>query len=147
MKSISGLATLSLLAIGFTTTAAAAYTETMDPNGPTKNAGTDYGLVDDNARTNQSDVMQKAIDAVAAAGGGRLVIPKGTYRFANVLLKSNVHLLIKKDTVIKPFWPEGTKAVVFNLDAERPITVGNFVDIERRPFMAHDHVGGTGAQR
>ncbi len=146
MKSISGLATLSLLAIGFTTTAAAAYTETMDPNGPTKNAGTDYGLVDDNARTNQSDVMQKAIDAVAAAGGGRLVIPKGTYRFANVLLKSNVHLLIEKDTVIKPFWPEGTKAVVFNLDAERPIKKTQMTLEQEQAFIENVSIRGLGGR-
>jgi hypothetical protein len=26
-----------------------------------------------------------------------------------------VHLLIEKDTVIKPYWPEGQKVVVFSL--------------------------------
>lgn len=110
---------LAIIAIACATTANAEYKETMVPSGPTTNVGTDYGLVDDNAKTNQSDVPQKAIDDVAASGGGRLVIPKGTYRFAKILLKSNVHLLIEKDTVIKPYWPEGEKTVVFNLDAER----------------------------
>ena len=68
-----------------------------------KNLESDYSLVDDGAKTNQSALLQKAINDVAAAGGGRLILPKGTYRFAKVYLKSNVHLLIEKDTVIKPY--------------------------------------------
>ncbi len=32
--------------------------------------------------------------------------PFVAYRFAGVYLKSNVHLLIEKDAVIKPYWPE-----------------------------------------
>ena len=104
--------------IFWATTADARYQETMDPNGFVKNLESDYGLVDDDAKTNQSALLQKAINDVAAAGGGRLIIPKGTYRFAKVYLKSNVHLLIEKDTVIKPYWPEGTKTVVFILDYE-----------------------------
>ncbi len=146
MKLISALAALSLLAIGFATTASAAYTETMDPNGPTKNAGADYGLVDDNAKSNQSDVMQKAIDDVAASGGGRLVIPKGTYRFANVLLKSNVHLLIEKDTVIKPFWPEGTKTVVFDLDAERSSKKKQMTLEQEQAFIENVSIRGLGGR-
>ena len=95
-----------------------AYEETMDPNGLTMNLRTDFGLVDDGAESNQSERLQKAIDEVSAKGGGRLIVPKGVYRFAKVYLKSNVHLLIEKDTVIKPYWPEGTKTVVFILDFE-----------------------------
>ena len=99
-------------------TVQAKYTETMDPKSRARNLKSDYGLVDDNAKTNQSDVLQEAISDTSAAGGGRLILPKGTYRFARVYLKSNVHLLIEKDTVIKPDWPKGTKTVVFILDTE-----------------------------
>lgn len=113
---ILGLMTLAL--ISWTTAASARYQETMDPNSSAKNLKFDYGLVDDDAKTNQSALLQNAINEVAATGGGRLIIPKGTYRFAKVYLKSNVHLLIEKDTVIKPYWPEGTKTVVFILDFE-----------------------------
>ncbi|MCK5173257.1 MAG: hypothetical protein KAR47_07690 [Planctomycetes bacterium] len=98
----------------------AEYTETMNPNGLMKNLKSDYGLIDDNAKTNQSEIFQKAIDGLAGAGGGRLIVPKGTYCIAGVYLKSNVHLLIEKDTVIKPYWPQGEKTVVFILDAKRP---------------------------
>ena len=99
--------------------AGAEYRETMDPNGSTKNLTTDFGMVDDNAQSNQSDKLQKAIDAVSAAGGGRLLMPKGTYSFSGITMKSNVHLLIEKDTVIKPYWPAGTKTVVFSLNGDR----------------------------
>ncbi|TWT80215.1 Iota-carrageenase precursor [Planctomycetes bacterium CA13] len=93
----------------------AKYRETMDPNGPMKNLHTDFGLKNDGAKSDQSDLMQKAIQAFSAAGGGRLIMPKGTYMFSGVCLASNVHLLIEKDTVIKPYWPKGGKAVVFQL--------------------------------
>ncbi|TWT81429.1 Iota-carrageenase precursor [Planctomycetes bacterium CA13] len=146
MDLTSRLILLTLLAFGFATTASAEYTETMAPNGPIKKVGSDYGLVDDNAKTNQSDVLQKAIDDVAALGGGRLVIPKGTYRFAGILLKSNVHLLIEKDTVIKPFWPEGTKAVVFNLDAERPSKKKQMTLEQEQAFIENVSIRGLGGR-
>ncbi|TWT80223.1 Iota-carrageenase precursor [Planctomycetes bacterium CA13] len=92
----------------------------MAPTGLTKNLKADYGLVDDDAKNNQSETFRKAIADLAAKGGGRLIVPKGTYRLANVRLMSNIHLLIEKDTVIKPDWPKGSKTVVFSLDAEQP---------------------------
>ena len=107
------LTILAVMAVG--STVEAAYKETMDPNGLTKNLKTDFGLVDDDAKSNQSELLQKAINEISAKGGGRLIMPKGTYCFAGVCLNSNVHLLIEKDTVIKPWWPEGEKVVIFNL--------------------------------
>jgi len=61
----------------------ARYSETMDPAGLTKNLA-EFGIVDDGAEANQSATFQKAIDNLAALGGGRLVIPKGSYRLAKV---------------------------------------------------------------
>jgi hypothetical protein len=111
---------LTIVLVVYSASAQAKYTETMDPDGLTKNLLSDYGLVDDNAKSNQRQIVQKAIDDIAAAGGGRLIMPQGTYRFAEVYLKSNVHLLIEKDTVIRPHWPAGEKTHVFQLDAQRP---------------------------
>ena len=102
---------LTLLAL--TTAVKAAYRETMDPKGLTKNLKEDFGLVDDNAETNQSELLQEAIDKISKRGGGRLILPKGTYRFAGVFLNSIVLLFIVKVTVIRPFWPAGKKRVVF----------------------------------
>ncbi|VGO18545.1 glycoside hydrolase family protein [Pontiella sulfatireligans] len=80
----------------------AAYTEVMKTDGPEKNLKTDYHLVDDNAEVDQSDKLQKAIDEMSEKGGGRLIIPKGTYQFFGVAMKSNVHILLEQGTVIRP---------------------------------------------
>lgn len=120
MKPLSFLLSCTSIVFGLVSAASAEYREVMDPNGPTKNLRIDYGLLDDDAQANQSDTLQAAIDDIASVGGGRLILPKGTYCFAGVYLRSNVHLLIEKDTVIKPYWPENQKTVVFLLDAERP---------------------------
>ena len=102
-----------------TAVAEGAYEETMDSDGLTMNLKTDFGLVDDGAESNQSERLQKAIDEVSAKGGGRLIVPKGVYRFGGINLKSNVHLLVEKDTVIKPYWPKGTKTIIFGLGTGR----------------------------
>lgn len=80
----------------------------------------DYGLINDNAENNQSNIVQNAINDLHSKGGGQLIIPKGTYQFSNIYLKSNIHLLIDKGTVIKPYWPKGTKIAVFIIDTETP---------------------------
>ena len=49
----------------------AAYKETMNPDGLTKNLK-DCDIVDDDGKTNQSDKFQEAIDEIAEQGGGRL---------------------------------------------------------------------------
>lgn len=80
----------------------AAYTETMDMDGPSLNCR-NRGLRHDGAETDQAGVLQAAVDELAAKGGGRLIIPNGTYAFTPVEIRSNVHVLIEKDTVIMPF--------------------------------------------
>lgn len=118
IKSIRTITLLAMALLASTEGTRAAYRETMDPDGPVKNLRDDYGLVDDNAAANQSEIFQKAIDELAAAGGGRIILPKGTYQFGEIQLRSNIHLLIEKETLIKLF--PGTKSCVFLLDAERP---------------------------
>lgn len=110
----------------------AAFKETMNPNGLTKNLRTDFGLIDDQAQHNQSDTLQNAINDLSAKGGGRLILPKGTYHFAGIYLKSNVHLLIEKDTVIKPYWPKGTKTVIFILDTSKGAKGGHIENVSIR---------------
>jgi len=56
--------------------------------------------------------MQKALDDVAEKGGGRVIIPKGNYAFANVEIRSNTHLLVEEGAVIKPFMPSNPDAGV-----------------------------------
>ncbi len=45
----------------------------------------------DTSGVNDSRAFQRAIDDVAAAGGGRIFVPRGTYRIRAVRMKSNVH--------------------------------------------------------
>jgi hypothetical protein len=132
--------------VALTPTSKAEYKETMDPNGPTRNLQLDYGLVDDDASTDQSKTFQKAIDDLAAQGGGRLIVPKGTYRLAGVRLRSNIHLLIEKDTVIKPYWPEGMKTVVFRLDADRPANRKEMTEEQERAFIENVSIRGLGGR-
>ena len=47
-------ALLMMAMLAFAPAAKAAYKETMDPNGPTKNMKTDFGMVDDDAKSNLS---------------------------------------------------------------------------------------------
>lgn len=134
-----------LLTVGAATVALqAAYQETMNPNGRMKNLQSDYSLVDDNARANQSHIFQKAIDEIASVGGGRLVVPRGTYRLAGVRLKSNVHLLIENGTVFKAHWPEGTKTVVFLMDAERPVNKRRITLEQEQTYIENVSIRGVG---
>ena len=145
MKLTLQLALWAMAVILWTTSVQAAYRETMNPNGLTKNLKSDYGLVDDNAKTNQSATLQEAINDIATAGGGRLILPKGTYCFAKVYLKSNVHLMIEQDTVIKPYWPQGEKTVVFFLDVEEPSSKKE-VKAREREYIENVSIRGLGGR-
>ncbi len=60
----------------------------------------DYGAVSDGTKVTTASI-QKAIDACAAKGGGRVAFRKGTYLTGSIFLKSGVHLVIGKDVLIK----------------------------------------------
>ncbi|MFR5796376.1 MAG: hypothetical protein ACLUI3_13085 [Christensenellales bacterium] len=42
------------------------------------------------------DAIQRAIDAAAVQGGGRVVVPAGEYETASLILRSNVELHLKR---------------------------------------------------
>ncbi len=48
-----------------------------------------------------SDAIKKAIDACAAAGGGRVVIPRGVFFTRPITLKSNVNLNVSEGATLK----------------------------------------------
>lgn len=91
------------LALVFPIAAQAKYMDTIQDAKIERNLVRDFGLVADNAASDQSAKVQAAIDRVSAQGGGKLLLPKGTYSFSSIYMNSNVHLLIDKDVVIKPF--------------------------------------------
>jgi unsaturated rhamnogalacturonyl hydrolase len=56
---------------------------------------TDFGAVK-NSETDSTEAIRKAIEACHSAGGGRVVIPAGTWRTGAIHLKSNVNLHVSE---------------------------------------------------
>jgi len=52
-------------------------------------------------REKTGEAIQKAIDEMAAAGGGKVVVPAGVYVSGTIWLKSHVELHLEKDATIK----------------------------------------------
>jgi len=61
---------------------------------------TDYGAVGD-GQTDCTEAFKKAISAANKAGGGRVVVPAGTFFSGPIHLKSNVNLYVSEGAVIK----------------------------------------------
>ena len=59
----------------------------------------DFGAVGD-GQALDSPAINKTIEAAAAAGGGMVLVPAGTYLSGSIHLKSNIHLLIDAGAVI-----------------------------------------------
>ena len=59
----------------------------------------DYGAVGDGEYLN-TDAFADAIDACAAAGGGRVVVPEGHYHTGAIHLRSNIELHLKAGSII-----------------------------------------------
>ena len=58
-----------------------------------------YGAVADGV-TDNAPAIQKAVDAAAAAGGGRVVVPAGRFLSGSVMLRSNVDLHLQSGAVL-----------------------------------------------
>ena len=48
-----------------------------------------------------TEAIQKALDAAEAAGGGTVVVPKGTWMTGTIWLRSHVELHLEKGAVLK----------------------------------------------
>ncbi|MEO8616580.1 MAG: glycosyl hydrolase family 28-related protein [Luteolibacter sp.] len=58
-----------------------------------------YGAVGDGKQLD-SAAINRAIDAAAAAGGGTVLVPAGTYLSGSIHLKSNIHLFLDAGSII-----------------------------------------------
>ena len=58
-----------------------------------------YGAKSDTARLSTT-ALQRAIDDCSKAGGGRVVVPAGSYKIGTVVLKSNVHLYLEQGATL-----------------------------------------------
>lgn len=63
-------------------------------------AVTDHGAKGD-GQTDCTEAFKKAIEAAHAAGGGRVVVPEGTFFCGPIHLKSGVNLHVSRDAVIR----------------------------------------------
>lgn len=61
---------------------------------------TDYGAAGD-GKTDCTEAFKKAISAASEAGGGRVVVPAGSFLTGAIHLKSNVNLYVSENAVIK----------------------------------------------
>jgi alpha-L-rhamnosidase len=61
---------------------------------------TDAGAVGD-GKTLNTEAIQKAIDQLAASGGGTIVIPQGTFLSGAIFLKPGIGLYLDKDAILK----------------------------------------------
>ncbi len=61
---------------------------------------TDYGVANDSSVI-QTEKIQAVIDKAAEAGGGVVLIPKGTFLSGSLFFKPQTHLHLEKDAVLK----------------------------------------------
>lgn len=82
-----------------------------------------YGAVSDTTRLS-TKALQRAIDECSKAGGGRVVVPRGSYKIGTIVLKSNVHLHLEigatlyGSTNIKDYIPLKTDYISFRTQTE-----------------------------
>lgn len=61
---------------------------------------TSFGAVADGT-TDNSAAFRTAIDSCSSTGGGRVVVPEGTYVVGRIYLKSNVNLVVSKGATLR----------------------------------------------
>jgi polygalacturonase len=72
-----------------------------DPEFPRHNFPvTKYGAVGD-GKADCTEAFRSAIEACSQAGGGRVVVPAGTYLTGAIHLKSNVNLRLEKNAIVR----------------------------------------------
>jgi polygalacturonase len=81
-----------------------------------------FGAVGDGTNLD-SQAINRAIDAAAAAGGGTVVFPAGTYLSGSIHLRSNIHLLIDAGATIL-----GAPQAMNAYDETEPYSLGGYQD-------------------
>lgn len=83
---------------------------------------TDYGAVND-GKTLNTVSFAGAVKAASAAGGGRIIVPAGTWLTGPIQLESNIELHVEKDALIL-FTPDRTK---YPLIKPSPASKNNYI--------------------
>lgn len=108
----------------------------------------EFGAVGD-GKTNDAMAIQAAIDACAAAGGGRVLVPSGAvYRAGSIVLKSNVDLHVERGATLQASgdWDDITErltvsALSSGVVHDKTLESGLFIAAYRADNVA---VSGTG---
>lgn len=102
----------------------------------------DYGATG-NGTTLDSKAIQKAIDACAQKGGGKVIFPAGKYLSGTIVIKDNITLLLQKDALVLG------STNIEDYDNIDPFTDGLGIDVGWALLVAVDakHIGieGEGA--
>ncbi|MFR9581466.1 MAG: hypothetical protein SNH01_07560 [Rikenellaceae bacterium] len=77
----------------------------------TRDAVKDYKVVS-GTNKDQTSRLQAALNDLEKKGGGNLIIPKGEYRFAELYMRSNVHILVSSKATLKPYYTATTKNII-----------------------------------
>ena len=107
----------------------------------------DFGGVGDGVTLN-SEAFSKAIDFLANAGGGRLVVPKGVWLSGPITLKDNIDLHVRPDAILlfstdRDLYPI-VETVFEGLDTKRCISPINAVGARNIAITGGGTIDGNG---
>ncbi len=103
------------------------YKETINNHELRADVVKDYKMKSDENK-DQSSELQRAIDDMSKRGGGILVIPAGVYRFLDVYMASNVHILVDKNATLKPYMESDSKGGVMLNFSYRDDSVPKYIE-------------------
>lgn len=96
---------------------------------------TDFGASETARPASNTDAFNRAIREAAAAGGGTVVIPKGTFLTYTILLQSNVNLYLEEGAVIA-----AAKTDILHSYEKQQGEGGNYAEPEVNPYLGlQDH--------
>ncbi len=104
----------------------------------------DFGGVGDGVALN-TEAFAKAIDALAAKGGGHLTVPQGIWLTGPIALKSNIDLHIEKNAIIY-FSPDKTLYIDKNPKAGRVLPCIGATRCKNISITGEGIIDGNGAQ-
>lgn len=107
----------------------------------------EYGAISDTFTVNTS-AIQKAIDACAAKGGGKVIFKKGVYVTGSLFVKSNVNLQIDEGVLLlgsQRFedYPD-MQSRIAGIETSWPAALINFIDVKNAALTGKGIVNARG---
>lgn len=96
---------------------------------------TDFGAAESAQPTVNTAAFNRAIKAAAAAGGGTVMVPKGTFLTYTILLQSNVNLFLEEGAVVA-----AARTDILHSYEKQNGEGGNYAEPEVNPYLGlQDH--------